>query len=383
VVCQKTCGFCKPALTVITSCDDTSNERKETLHTPNFPSVYGHNRHCTWKIVAPIGRLVKFDTFSYEIEGGSTCQYDALKIYDGSSADSNVIANLCGSNTENGLISTGRALFLEFDSDGSSDKSGFSIRYSLIELEKSFGPWNSDGDCDASGKTCGPGIQQQTRTCTNGTMDTCTESDRTRNISCNLADCEKDFGPWSNNGYCNASGKTCGPGTQQQTRTCTDGTTDTCTESDRTQSISCSKAGTELPNCQGNIFGCKEDKISLKSYHRKYVVAERDGSVNANRDDKGTWEVFTVERLGGNKIALKSWHNKYLVAENATRGYEVNANRNVRGPWEEFTVENKQNNTVALKTYHRRYLSAKKDGKLIADRTQAYTWETFQPECID
>ena len=101
----------------------------------------------------------------------------------------------------------------------------------------------------------------------------------------------------------------------------------------------------------GDTFGCKGNKIALKSYHGKYVVAENGGggSANANRDDTGPWESFSVEELGGNKVSLKSINNKYLVAEDASTGYEVNANRNARGPWEIFTVEKLQGGTIALK----------------------------------
>ena len=63
----------------------------------------------------------------------------------------------------------------------------------------------------------------------------------------------------------------------------------------------------------GDTFGCKGNKIALKSYHGKYIEAENGGggSANANRDDTGTWESFTVEELGGNKVFLKSFNNKY------------------------------------------------------------------------
>ena len=62
----------------------------------------------------------------------------------------------------------------------------------------------------------------------------------------------KTFGIWANDGACEASGddKTCGPGSQLQKRTCTDGSTDPCqSPSDTDRTIKCSEAGTELPKC--------------------------------------------------------------------------------------------------------------------------------------
>ena len=125
---------------------------------------------------------------------------------------------------------------------------------------KQFGDWTNDGDCIATGedKTCGPGTQSQTRTCTDGTNDPCNDAEKTQTVSCSeagtaLPACvvEKQLGECINVGECAASGddKTCGPGTQSQTRTCTDGTNDVCTQEDTAQTISCADAGTALPDC--------------------------------------------------------------------------------------------------------------------------------------
>ena len=64
-----------------------------------------------------------------------------------------------------------------------------SIRYNLInfaEVEKQLGSWNNDGNCVAKGDdpTCGPGHQNQMRTCVDGTTDKCTASDTVQTISC-------------------------------------------------------------------------------------------------------------------------------------------------------------------------------------------------------
>ena len=67
---------------------------------------------------------------------------------------------------------------------------------------------------------------------------------------------EKLFGVWVNDGACQATGAdpTCGPGIQIQNRTCIDGTTDKCTAKDISQTISCSSAGTALPDCPIGIY---------------------------------------------------------------------------------------------------------------------------------
>lgn len=129
-------------------------------------------------------------------------------------------------------------------------------------MEKELGSWTNDGVCEAIGddKSCGPGTQNQTRTCTNGTTDKCNDTDTVQTVTCSDAgvvtfpDCEKQLGSWINDGDCEAIGddKACGPGNQNQTRTCTNGTTDKCNDTDTAQTVTCSDAGTTLTECAGN-----------------------------------------------------------------------------------------------------------------------------------
>ena len=62
---------------------------------------------------------------------------------------------------------------------------------------------------------------------------------------------DKQLGSWTNDGVCVAKGDnpTCGPGNQNQVRTCIDGTNNKCTAADTIQTISCVEAGTALPEC--------------------------------------------------------------------------------------------------------------------------------------
>jgi len=119
--------------------------------------------------------------------------------------------------------------------------------------------------------------------------------------------------------------------------------------------------------------------IALKSVHNRYIVAESNGELNANRTAIGLFEEFKV-KLGGNfLIAIKSAHNKYLVAES---NGQVNANRDKRGPWEVFSIEFVDASRVALKSFHNKYLIAEDDGRLNANADQRGPWEIFKLEII-
>ena len=131
-------------------------------------------------------------------------------------------------------------------------KSIYGLLMYKIVVQKIFGNWKNIGPCRASGshKNCGSGEQFQIRLCIDGTVDKCTEDDRRHVVSCNLADCEKILGIWTDDGGCIASnaGQTCGPssGTQRQVRTCIAGTNDHCRSNDGERAISC-----DLPDCPG------------------------------------------------------------------------------------------------------------------------------------
>ena len=122
--------------------------------------------------------------------------------------------------------------------------------------------------------------------------------------------------------------------------------------------------------------------MSLRSYFGKYLVAELDGTANANSVKRYHWETFSVRDLGPTSVLLLSHHRKYLVAEDRNEGYDINANRHDSGRWEIFTVEKQAGENITLKTAHGRYVTAQPDGSLRGDRTVAGTWERFIPECV-
>ena len=139
----------------------------------------------------------------------------------------------------------------------------YTISHIYFVDPKVHGPWENYEGCIATGeiKTCGPGYQKQKRSCTDGTIDKCTSDDVEKSVSCteagtSLPDCPKLFGDWTNFGGCVATrtNKTCGPGNQKQRRNCTDGTADKCTQTEIEKSVSCAEAGTSLSDCP-KLFG--------------------------------------------------------------------------------------------------------------------------------
>ncbi|XP_013390346.1 bone morphogenetic protein 1 [Lingula anatina] len=119
---------------------------------------YNNNANCKWKITAPAGKIIKLTFLAFAVEeGGTSCQYDKLSVYDGSSASARLIKNYCGKGTQNEISSTGNALYLTFTSDEAVEESGFSIRYTVVDPPKTCSPSQftcTNGNCISSSLKC-------------------------------------------------------------------------------------------------------------------------------------------------------------------------------------------------------------------------------------
>lgn len=159
---------------------------------------------------------------------------------------------------------------------------------------------------------------------------------------------------------------------------------------DRVSSIVVRHLGVAIPR-EAIRFG---GKIQLRGHHGKWLVAEGDGNLNANRPNALDWETFTVVRAGpsqhtshvafGDTIALRSFHGKYVVAEGDGR---ANANRDAIGDWEKWIVVRSgasdsdlflaHGDVISLRSFHNRYLVAEADGNANANRGAIGEWERF------
>jgi len=139
-------------------------------------------------------------------------------------------------------------------------------------------------------KTCGGGTQQQTRTCTaplNGGK--ACEGSVTRAVPCNTRNCPINGGwtAFTNSGSCSAS---CGGGSQVQKRSCTNPAPlyggNTCIGSD-TQTITCNPQPCPvLPT--GGVLS-KTKTIQSPSGNNKVVMQEDCNLVYYNKDGKAVW----------------------------------------------------------------------------------------------
>jgi len=118
-------------------------------------------------------------------------------------------------------------------------------------------------------------------------------------------------------------------------------------------------------------------RIHLKTHHGKYLCAENNHTVIANRDNAAEWETWTLHHMGDNRVALQSYHGKYLCAET---NHTVIANRDRPAEWETWHLHVVEPGRVQLRSHHGKYLCAENNHSVIANRDRPAEWETFQVE---
>ena len=119
-----------------TPCGELFLTPEGVLRSPNFPNPYPRNRRCVWQITTDPGKRialgVKDGQFSVE-EGSSiyTCDTDYIAVYDGNNKTSRRIGPFCGNTSRpfRTIHSTGRHLYIEFQSNNQVQYSGFELKY--------------------------------------------------------------------------------------------------------------------------------------------------------------------------------------------------------------------------------------------------------------
>uniref|UniRef100_A0A182M8Q1 Cubilin n=1 Tax=Anopheles culicifacies TaxID=139723 RepID=A0A182M8Q1_9DIPT len=100
---------------------------------------YQHDARCEWIIVAPPGHAVQLTWNSFELEVSARCGYDYVQVFDNSSLANSLVGRYCGTEKPPAITSTGNIVTIQFVTDSSSSKDGFSLAFNFIDVEKSCG----------------------------------------------------------------------------------------------------------------------------------------------------------------------------------------------------------------------------------------------------
>ena len=108
-----------------------------SLSSPNYPSNYPNGQTCRWIITVPEGYriLLSFQTFQLETcFFASVCSCDHVEVRDGGSEDSSKLGKFCGAVKPAPVHSSGRSMWVEFDSDFTRNEKGFLATYGAVGM---------------------------------------------------------------------------------------------------------------------------------------------------------------------------------------------------------------------------------------------------------
>lgn len=95
-------------------------------------SNYGSNENGLVTISPANAASVTLTFPFFDIEagtGGTICDYDVLRVFDGSSVNSPLLGEYCNNNLPSTITSTGGSITVQFESDGGLEEAGFEINW--------------------------------------------------------------------------------------------------------------------------------------------------------------------------------------------------------------------------------------------------------------
>ncbi|XP_067869413.1 cubilin isoform X2 [Heterodontus francisci] len=103
-----------------------ANRSQGILESTNFPQPYPSNQDCSWTIQATAGNTINYTFTAFSL---NSCHLVWLKLYDGPSAQSQLIDTFCGNTLPPSGRSSGSSLHVAFHSDTSFSGNGFQMRW--------------------------------------------------------------------------------------------------------------------------------------------------------------------------------------------------------------------------------------------------------------
>ena len=105
-----------------------------SINTKNFSEFYGANKIYYWAITVPEGKLIEVRFQEVDLEFSTDCLKDFLKIHDGRSINDALLGTYCGKSQPAIVKSSGRHLYLYFQSDGSRERRGFRLSWRALNI---------------------------------------------------------------------------------------------------------------------------------------------------------------------------------------------------------------------------------------------------------
>ncbi|XP_076628821.1 cubilin [Colletes latitarsis] len=99
------------------------------IHSTNYPQNYPNNQLCEWLIRVDENYVVNVTFLEFDLEKTANCTDDYVKIYDGPTQDSPLMANLCRNILPPPFVSTANEMLIVMRTDGLLAAKGFKAEY--------------------------------------------------------------------------------------------------------------------------------------------------------------------------------------------------------------------------------------------------------------
>ncbi|XP_075062159.1 ovochymase-1 [Mixophyes fleayi] len=118
------------------SCNDgIETTDNGVISSPRYPKKYPNNLRCEWRIIAPLGSIIRLDIEYLNTEKDEMGCQDSLLVYDGIGDGKILLGSLCGNMSSYAMKSKDPEMTLVFTTNSRVVMNGFSLRYSFWKLQ--------------------------------------------------------------------------------------------------------------------------------------------------------------------------------------------------------------------------------------------------------
>uniref|UniRef100_A0A8C5MW66 Ovochymase-2 n=1 Tax=Leptobrachium leishanense TaxID=445787 RepID=A0A8C5MW66_9ANUR len=118
--------------------DDILTSNNGAISSPGYPSNYPNDLRCHWRIIAPLGNLIRINLLDLKTEQDASGCMDELVIYDGTGHKKNVLGSYCGQINHYSLKSNGPEITLTFTTNSNVTMTGFNLEYYFWVPQQNF-----------------------------------------------------------------------------------------------------------------------------------------------------------------------------------------------------------------------------------------------------
>ncbi|XP_078037937.1 cubilin [Augochlora pura] len=100
------------------------------IHSTNYPKNYPEHQNCQWLLQVQPNYLVNLTFLDFDLENSKNCSDDYVKIYNGPTKDSPLMATLCQNELPKPFIATANEMLVVMKTDSFVSAKGFKAMYS-------------------------------------------------------------------------------------------------------------------------------------------------------------------------------------------------------------------------------------------------------------